>query len=213
MWDLVPCLGIIPRPLALGAWSPSHQTTREVPHSPLFECSIITCDCVHAQLLQSCLTLYDPMEPTRLLCPSDFPGNNNGVGCCFLLQGIFLTQGLNPCLLRLLFCRWTLYRRATREAHPMWLLTTILAQIQNVSIISESSVRQFCPRASFQAVLEQPSLEMWVKAFLVWGLQNTSFALLTVSLCTRPMENAWLMPTQVSTLMLLCTGKCHISTG
>ena len=35
----------------------------------------------------------DPMDrkPTRLLCPWDFPGKNTGVGCHFLLQGIFLT--------------------------------------------------------------------------------------------------------------------------
>ena len=32
----------------------------------------------------------------RLLCPWDFPGKNTGVGCHSLLQGIFLTQGLNP---------------------------------------------------------------------------------------------------------------------
>ena len=31
-------------------------------------------------------------SPTRLLCPWDFPGKNNGVGCHFLLQGIFPTQ-------------------------------------------------------------------------------------------------------------------------
>ena len=31
--------------------------------------------------------------------PWDFPGKNTGVSCHFLLQGIFLTQGLNPCLL------------------------------------------------------------------------------------------------------------------
>ena len=30
---------------------------------------------------------------TRLLCPCDFSGNNTGVGCHFLLQGIFPTQG------------------------------------------------------------------------------------------------------------------------
>ena len=35
----------------------------------------------------------------RLLCPWDFPGKNIGVGCHFLLQGIFLTQGLNQHLL------------------------------------------------------------------------------------------------------------------
>ena len=31
-----------------------------------------------------------------LLCPWDFPGKSTGVGCHFLLQRIFLTQGLNP---------------------------------------------------------------------------------------------------------------------
>ena len=36
-----------------------------------------------------------PMEPTRLLRPWDFPGKNTGVGCHFLLQGIFPNQGLN----------------------------------------------------------------------------------------------------------------------
>ena len=32
---------------------------------------------------------------TRLLCPWDFPGKNTAVGCHFLLQGIFWTQGSN----------------------------------------------------------------------------------------------------------------------
>ena len=31
-----------------------------------------------------------------LLCPWESPGKNSGVGCHFLLQGIFPTQGLNP---------------------------------------------------------------------------------------------------------------------
>ena len=41
-------------------------------------------------------------QPTRLLCPWDSLGKNTGVGCLFLLQGIFSTQGSNPCLLCLL---------------------------------------------------------------------------------------------------------------
>ena len=41
-------------------------------------------------------------EPARLLCPWNFPGKNTGVGCHFLLQGIFPTQGSNPNLLCLL---------------------------------------------------------------------------------------------------------------
>ena len=42
------------------------------------------------------------LQPTRLLCPWNFPGKITGVGCHFLLQGLFLTQGLNLILLRLL---------------------------------------------------------------------------------------------------------------
>ena len=46
-------------------------------------------------------TLLGPhgLQPTRLLCPWYLPGKNIGAGCHFLLQGIFLTQGSNPCLL------------------------------------------------------------------------------------------------------------------
>ena len=40
--------------------------------------------------------------PTRLLCPWDSPGKNNGVGCHALLQGILLTQESNLLLLHLL---------------------------------------------------------------------------------------------------------------
>ena len=40
--------------------------------------------------------------PSRLLCPWKFPGKNTGAGCHCLLQGIFPTQGLNPCFLHLL---------------------------------------------------------------------------------------------------------------
>ena len=43
---------------------------------------------------------------TKLLHPWDFLGKSTGVGCRFLLQGIFPTQGLNPGLPH---CRQTLY--------------------------------------------------------------------------------------------------------
>ena len=58
--------------------------------------------CVCAQLL-SCVRLFvtPGLQLPRLLCPWNFPGKNTGVGCHFLLQGIFLTQGLNPHLLHL----------------------------------------------------------------------------------------------------------------
>ena len=42
------------------------------------------------------------LQSTRLPCPWNSPGENIGVGCYFLLQGIFPTQGPNPDLLGLL---------------------------------------------------------------------------------------------------------------
>ena len=45
-------------------------------------------------LLSYVWLLYHPMDNT-FLCPWNFPGNNTGVGCHFLLQGIFLVQGSN----------------------------------------------------------------------------------------------------------------------
>ena len=57
-----------------------------------------------AKSLQLCLTLCNPMDcsPPGSSVNDDSPGKNNGVGCHALLQGIFLTQGLNPRLLHLL---------------------------------------------------------------------------------------------------------------
>ena len=46
-----------------------------------------------AVLLQSCLTLCNPIEPSRLPCLWDSSGKNIGVDCQALLQGIFPTQG------------------------------------------------------------------------------------------------------------------------
>ena len=42
-----------------------------------------------------------PHGPTRLLCPWDSPSKNTGLGCHFLHQGIFPTQGSNLRLLSL----------------------------------------------------------------------------------------------------------------
>ena len=56
---------------------------------------------IYVKRLNLCPTLLPPqgLQPTRLLCPQDFPSQNTGVGCHFLLQGIFLTQGSNLHLL------------------------------------------------------------------------------------------------------------------
>ena len=69
-------------------------------------------------VVKSCPTLLRShgLLPVRLLCPWDFPGNNTAVGCLFLLQGIFPTQGSNTHLLQPCISRWILGQWATWEA-------------------------------------------------------------------------------------------------
>ena len=66
----------------------------------------------------SCLAMSNSCDPIGCSWPSSCihgisPGKNPGMGCHFLLQGIFQTQGLNRCQL---YCKWILYHLATREA-------------------------------------------------------------------------------------------------
>ena len=56
--------------------------------------------CVHCVRAQSCNPLG--CSPIGSFVHGMFQTKNTGVGCHFLLQGIFLTQGSNPCLLHLL---------------------------------------------------------------------------------------------------------------
>ena len=74
--------------------------------------------CLPAKSLQSCLTLWDPMNcsPPGSPVHGDSPGKNTRVGCHSLLQRVFPIQGWNLSLLAV-FCvgRWVLYLRATGE--------------------------------------------------------------------------------------------------
>ena len=62
------------------------------------------CVCVSCSVTCNSFQSHD-LQPTRLLCPWNFSGNNTGVGSHSLLQGIFPTQESHPCLLHLLHCR------------------------------------------------------------------------------------------------------------
>ena len=56
------------------------------------------------------------LQPTRYLEPRNFPGKSTGVGCHFLPQGFFLTQGSNPDLSH---CRHMLYH-LNHLGSPLW---------------------------------------------------------------------------------------------
>ena len=87
---------------------------------------------LHACVLSSSVTTDSlwprGLQPSRLLCPWDFPGKNTGVGCYFLLQGIFLTQGSNPNLLGLLHHRQILYHWAMEK--PTYIQWNIYSAIK-----------------------------------------------------------------------------------
>ena len=63
---------------------------------------------------ESCLVVFNSLQPNGLDSPWNSPGQNNGVGSHFLLQGIFLTQGSN---LGLLHC-WQILYHLSYERSP-----------------------------------------------------------------------------------------------
>ena len=87
------------KPVTIQPGLPSHPTvpTLSMPY---------TYQDVRAQLG---LTLCDHMNCSLpgSSCPWDSPGKNTGMGCHFLLQGIFQTQESNPGLLH---CRQMIYQ-------------------------------------------------------------------------------------------------------
>ena len=71
----------------------SHQENAYLKHVPA---------CLHLRSVTSVVSdslRPNELQPTRLFGPWESPGKNTGVGCHFLLQGIFPTQGSNLCLL------------------------------------------------------------------------------------------------------------------
>ena len=72
------------------------------------------------------------LQPSRFLCPREFPGKNTGKGCHFLLQRIFLTHGSNLHLLHLLY--WQVDSLAAKP--PDWLYTfLIFCCVQSLSCV------------------------------------------------------------------------------
>ena len=57
---------------------------------------------IHACSVSQLWLFTTPWIVTHQASPWNFPSKNTGVDCHFLFQGIFLTQGPNPCLLHLL---------------------------------------------------------------------------------------------------------------
>ena len=111
---------------------------------------------------QSYLTLCDPMD---CILPGssihgDFLGKNTGVGCCFLLQGIFKTQGLNPHLLHLL--HWQVdYLSLCHIRKPMYTLVYIKQIAYKNLLYSTGNSTQY----SVMVCMRKESEKQWIYVF------------------------------------------------
>ena len=122
------------------------------------------------------------LYPTRPLCPWDFLGENNGVGCHFLLQGIFLTQGPNPSLLYWQVDSLPLshlggpwgtssgsshrpYHKRPCEGHTGGNMTSLWVRCnnsQNMIIVAQPNRVLFCPRKSWARWWFKDGTIMWI---------------------------------------------------
>ena len=114
---------VVPLGVAVGGNDPypSHTVFHLV--SPLLQFTRLNLMCVHvcAQSLNRVWLFATPWTiATRLLCLWDFPGKNIRVGCHFLLQGIFPTQGSNRISCISYIGRRVLYHCTTWETQTLW---------------------------------------------------------------------------------------------
>ena len=93
----------------LNKWIHPSQRKRLDSHSKLYGKILLLLLLLFSLQVMSSSLWPHGLQPARLLCP----GMNTGVGCHFLLQGIFETQGWNWCLLH---CGLILYHWATWES-------------------------------------------------------------------------------------------------
>ena len=139
-------------------------------------------------------------------CPWDFPGKNTGVGGHFLLQGIFLTQELNLCLL-LLHCRQILYHRATREV-------PYITEDVHLTKISVSPCRQGTRGSTYEIGYTLQQIVLSGSWWLTFWMENLELLLCLYSLerdhnCWDHLNHTWLY--MLPGFALSCFTFTHLS--
>ena len=137
----------------------------------------------------SCIWQFSTVWIVAHLCPWGFPGENTGVGCHFLLQGIFPTQRSNPHFLCLLHCRQILYHCATWKVTNMHIFGSWMLYI--ISIYSYLYIymhwQDICLLSLYPFILLNSRLwgDSWTHIYdrIPWGflLENRSFAVMRES--------------------------------
>ena len=162
------------------AYCTAHAPVLSVIWQPGWEGSLgrmDTCMCLHM-----CSLMSDFLHPMDWGLPGSsvlgvFQARNTGVRCYFLLQGIFLTQGSNPCLLYLLhwqldfFISW-----ATRETQiHEWKEKVLVAQ--SCPTLCDS-MDCHPPGSSVHGILHARILEWIAISFSRWYSPETVTTLL-----------------------------------
>ena len=148
---------------------------------------------------QSCLTLCNLMDcsPPGSSVHGDSPGNNTGVHCHALFQGIFPTQGLN---LGLPHCRQILYQ-LSHQGSPQFNASVSLSAVPEPAAASPGNLLKWSSRA--------PPQTSWIRH---WGLglrklglnkpagvSATCFGQRITAFCCMP------------TFLLLCSYNCWVN--
>ena len=112
-----------------------------------------------SSVAQLCPTLCDSVDCSPP--GSSVHRKNTGVGCHFLLQGIFPNKGLNPQLLCLLPCRWIIYCWANTKCQK------VKCECSVASVVSDSVQPMDCglPGSSVHGILQARILEWVVISF------------------------------------------------
>ena len=127
----------------------------------------------------SCLRLCNwGRQPARLLCPWDSPGKTTGLGCHFLLQGIFPDPRIKPASPALAGGFFTI--RATKEALSFSRISSSFRvqsplALQPMSDWKERRAEFICDTRDCGDELVSPnhSTSLYTQSPGTWGLKDT----------------------------------------
>ena len=162
-----------------------------------------------AQLSSTLGTLWmvARLEFSRQEYWSGLPGKNTEVGCHFLLQGIFLTQGLNLCLL------WPMQEHSLPLSHLgsplfMWpfsyIRTSVVAQlVKNLPAVWETWVWSLGWEEKLATSVFWPRKVHWVAKSQMWLSLSLLLSPLPLKIQERMKEMVGIFWKRVDCKMLL----------
>ena len=120
-----------------------------------------------------------------LLCPWDSPGKKTGAGCHFFLQGIFPTQGSNPCLMTLVLAGGFFTTSATWEAQ-LALIGLKSIQFSSFQVLTRVLLFVTPWTAARQASLSITNAQNLLKLMSIESLMPSNHLILCRSLLLPP---------------------------